>query len=66
MCCFGPNLWLAQALLKAGYHDDVVTFLEGIKKFWTMDNGALDGWIADISRGLVPDMRPNNRVDARN
>jgi hypothetical protein len=57
-------MWLAQALLRAGYRDDVLTFLEGVGKYWTMDSeGKLDVWIADLKKGVVPDMRQNNRID---
>jgi hypothetical protein len=64
MCCSGPNMWLAQALLRAGYRDDVLTFLEGVGKYWTKDSeGKLDVWIADLKKGVVPDMRQNNRID---
>jgi len=64
LCCFGPNLWLAQQLLKAGYTSDVLSFLQGIKKYWTKDtDNHLDGWIADIQKGNTPDMSPNNLAE---
>jgi hypothetical protein len=64
LCCFGPNLWLAQSLLGVGYRDDVLTFLQGIGTFWTKEaGGRREGWIADLKRGATPDMRTNNSVD---
>ncbi len=66
MCCFGPNLWLAQSLLSAGYRGEVLAFLQSIAPLWTDDSQhKVDGWIAELKRGEVPDMRPNNLVDFR-
>jgi hypothetical protein len=64
MCRSGPNLWLAQSLLRAGYRDEVLTFLQGVGKYWTKDSeGKLDVWTADLKKGIMPDMRLNNRAD---
>jgi hypothetical protein len=64
MCCFGPNLWLAQSLIGAGYRGDVLTFLQGIGTFWNQDaGGKRDAWVQELKRGATPDMRPNNSVD---
>jgi hypothetical protein len=63
LCCFGPNMWLAQSLLRAGYRDDVLTFLQGIGALWTKDSaGKRDAWIADLKKGIAPDMAPNNDI----
>lgn len=61
LCCFGPNMWLAQRLLDAGYTDDVLFFLRGIKPYWTKDtHNRLDGWIAEMEKGGKPTFAPNN------
>jgi hypothetical protein len=54
---FGPDLWLAQALLKAGYRDAVLTFLERCKAFWSRPR--LDEWISVLQNGGSPDFGPN-------
>ena len=63
LCCFGPNMWLAQRLLDAGYTTEVLAFLKGIKPLWTMDRtNRLDGWIAEIEKGSKPNLAPNNQL----
>ena len=66
---FGPNMYLARALLKAGKRDGVIEYLELCKAFWHVSsvpakgdrltgNEALDRWIEEIRRGEVPDFGP--------
>lgn len=51
---FGPDLALAQALLDRGENETVLTFLEKISKFWSMDRGKLDVWMKAIRAGKKP------------
>jgi hypothetical protein len=51
---FGPNLDLANELLKRGKVDAVKTYLIGIKSFWEMNNGQIDSWLAQIEKGDKP------------
>ncbi len=54
---FGPDLWLARALLGVGYKDVVLTFLERCKVFWPKPQ--LDEWISVIQSGGTPDLSHN-------
>src|SRR5260370_30354298 len=54
---FGPDLWLARALLRAGYKDFVLTFLKRCKAFWSP--ARLDEWIATLQGGGSPDFSQN-------
>ena len=56
---FGPELDLANALLKRGKTQAVIEYLQGVHRFWKMDNGQVDRWIAAIGKGEKPDL---NRV----
>jgi hypothetical protein len=53
---FGPELDLADKLLAAGKDKEVISYLSDIKKFWEMDNGRIDRWIAEIERGNEPEL----------
>ena len=53
----GPDLWLARALLSAGYKDVVLTFLERCKSFWPKPQ--LDQWIEILKSGGSPDLSHN-------
>jgi hypothetical protein len=57
---FGPNLWLAQSLLSAGYHDEVLTFLEGLGPYWTKDGGRLDSFITPLHTKRTTSLAPNS------
>lgn len=60
ICCFGPNLWLAKSLLRAGYRDDVLRFLQACRKsVWISDTEMLDQWIADLISGNEPKFERN-------
>jgi hypothetical protein len=51
---FGPDLDLADALLKRGKTEAVTEYLRGIHQFWEMDNGQVERWIAAIKKGETP------------
>jgi hypothetical protein len=53
---FGPELNLADALLKRGKTQAVTEYLQGIHQFWGMDNGQVDRWIAAINKGERPEL----------
>jgi hypothetical protein len=59
-CCFGPNLWLAERLLYAGYHDEVLTFMEGLRPYWTKDQGQLDTFITSLKTKKTTSLAPNS------
>jgi hypothetical protein len=52
---FGPNMSLAKELLEKGERDTVISYLEACAKFWKMDRGNLQNWIATIKGGGMPD-----------
>jgi hypothetical protein len=51
---FGPELDLANGLLKRGQVEAVKQYLMDIKIFWKSDNGQVDRWLAAIARGERP------------
>jgi tetratricopeptide (TPR) repeat protein len=56
---FGPNMVLAQKLLKIGEKDAVLQYLNLCGKFWKMDNGQLEAWKKTIKDGGIPDFGAN-------
>jgi len=54
MNSFGPNVSLAKDLLEKGERDTVVEYFEACRKFWRMDRGRLDDWIALVKDGETP------------
>lgn len=56
---FGPNMRLAQDLLRAGEHDVVLEYFEQCGRFWSMGGERLAEWIDDIARGRAPNFGPN-------
>lgn len=58
---FGPQLDLANLLLKRGKAEAVKSYLQGIKSFWKMNDGVVDAWLADIEKGGKPEL---NRLAA--
>lgn len=46
---------LAKALAKEGAYAEVAAYLHSVKRFWKMDKGKLDEWIADLEAGQAPD-----------
>jgi hypothetical protein len=57
MTTFGPDMWLAQALLKAGYRDVVDLYLRQCRNFWL--NATLGQYIDALERGGTPDRSKN-------
>jgi hypothetical protein len=53
---FGPELDLANRLLKFGKVVQVKEYLTGVKTFWRMDNGQVDIWLSAIDRGETPEL----------
>lgn len=53
---FGPNLDLANLLLKEGKIVEVKTYLTNIKIFWEMDNGVVNEWLNQIELGESPEL----------
>lgn len=53
---FGPDLDLANELLKLNKKDEVLTYLKDIRLFWDMDGGLLDKWIDEIDSGEKPEL----------
>ena len=57
MNSFGPNMTLARDLLATGRpsaRQAVLTYLDGLTRFWKMDNGAIRVWRSDIEAGREP------------
>jgi len=46
---FGPNLDLANELLSLGESDAVVSYLQGIRKFWDGKESIIDDWVLKIN-----------------
>lgn len=59
MDSFGPNMSLANDLLKRGERDVVVEYFTLCRTFWKDDYGKLDRWAADVRAGNIPDFGPN-------
>ena len=57
---FGPNMRLAQELLKAGRREAVLAYFDECAKFWAFDRGAkLKQWKSQVKKGEVPDFGGN-------
>jgi hypothetical protein len=52
---FGPTMHLAKELAAAGEREAVLSYLDGVKRFWKMDQGAIERWKSDIRAGRHPD-----------
>jgi hypothetical protein len=59
---FGPELTLANDLLKKGEPDTVIQYLESLPRFWQGRQEAIDQWVILIRAGKAPDL---NRFAAR-
>jgi len=59
MDSFGPNMSLAQDLLKKGERGTVLQYFELCRKFWKMDYGKLDQWSREVKSGKIPDFGAN-------
>ena len=53
---FGPELDLANGLLQRGRVEPVRQYLQDIKKFWEMDHGQVERWLAGIEKGEKPEL----------
>ena len=53
---FGPELDLANLLLKLGQRDEVLIYLKDIESFWEMNDGRIDNWIEEIESDGQPDI----------
>ena len=53
---FGPELDLANLLLKQGKAAEVKSYLVDIQTFWRMDNGIVNEWIEAIDRNEKPEL----------
>jgi hypothetical protein len=51
----GPNLTLADELLKIGEREAVIEYLEGCRIFWRRERGELGKWIEKIRKGEDPE-----------
>lgn len=53
---FGPDMGLAQDLLKRGERATVIEYLNLCRRFWEMQRNLLDGWAQAIKAGKTPDL----------
>jgi tetratricopeptide (TPR) repeat protein len=56
---FGPNMTLAKDLVEKNEREVVLTYLQSCGKFWKMDNGKSESWMATIRGGGTPDFGAN-------
>lgn len=56
---FGPNMNLADELLRAGDREVVLAYIEKLGRFWKMDGGALRKWPEMIREGRHPNFAMN-------
>ncbi len=56
---FGPNMSLAEDLLKKGEKDSVLEYFGLCRKFWKLGEERLDQWSESIKAGKTPDFRAN-------
>jgi hypothetical protein len=57
----GPNLALANELLKLGERDAVAEYLGSCRAFWSPGRATLDKWIDQLRAGEDPDFAPSRR-----
>jgi len=53
---FGPELDLANELLKQGSAEPVMEYLRDIKRFWRLDQGQVVAWLSSIEKGERPEL----------
>lgn len=56
---FGPNMCLAQDLLKNGERQVVLDYFELCRRFWKGHDGRLDVWSQEVKLGKLPDFGAN-------
>lgn len=54
---FGPDMELAQNLLKRGERDTVLEYLQLCSKFWRDNQGLIERWTVAIKSGKTPDLQ---------
>ena len=59
---FGPTMHLAKELLKLGYVEPVLTYLNQCRAFWEMGGAWLDLWERRIREGHVPNFFQHSHV----
>ena len=59
MNSFGPNMSLAEDLLKKGERQVVLDYFALCRKFWKMDYGKLALWSKEVKAGRIPDFGAN-------
>jgi len=53
---FGPELDLANELLKLGKTEEVLIYLKDIASFWDMNDGLINKWVEEIENGGKPEI----------
>ena len=59
MDTFGPNMSLANDLLRAGERDVVIEYFDLCRVFWSDGHPQLDQWTADVRAGRTPQFGAN-------
>ena len=59
MDSFGPNMSLANDLLRAGERDVVIEYFDLCRVFWRDGHPLLDQWTADVRAGRTPQFGAN-------
>jgi hypothetical protein len=59
MNSFGPNMSLANDLLKKGQTEVVLQYLNLCRTFWQPDYGKIDKWEKEIKAGKIPNFGAN-------
>lgn len=58
---FGPDMGLAEELLRKGESGTVLEFIDQCRGFWKMGSAQLDGWAETIRKGGIPVFPPTFR-----
>jgi hypothetical protein len=56
---FGPNMRLAQDLLRHGDRDAVLVYFDLCRRFWELGKDRLAEWTAAVGQGQEPNFGPN-------
>ena len=56
---FGPNMALAERLLRLNQGKEVITYIRECKRFWVTDMGRAQEWISSLELGVNPDFGGN-------
>ena len=59
MNSFGPNMSLAQDLLKNGEKATVLEYFKLCRVFWKLEEGRLDRWTKEVEAGKIPEFGGN-------